>query len=264
MAERRLGRGLRSIVGESGTGEVVMLDVKSIEPSEHQPRRVMEEEELQSLAESVKREGLLQPIMVRREGRKFRLVFGERRWRAALAAGLPTIPAVIKDVTEEEAFRFALVENLQRVDLNPMEKARAIRSYMKKFSLTQKEVGERLGMARPSVANFLRILALPEEVQRMVERGELSFGHARALLAYPESRILTEARKIVKRRLPVRRVEKKRLKVSSPAIRALEKSLSERLMRRVRIKEREEGGVVEIEFYSDDDLSALVDTLCSV
>ena len=263
MAGKRLGKGLRSIVGETGTSEVVMLDVESIEPNEFQPRRELKEEELQSLAESVKRDGLLQPVMVRREGKKFRLVFGERRWRAALAAGLKTIPAVIKDVTEEECFRLALIENLQRVDLNPIEKARAIRSYIETFSLTQKDVGERLGMARSSVANFLRILALPEEVQRMVERGELSFGHARALLAYPESRILAEARRIVRKRLPVRRVERKRVEAKRPAIKALEESLSEKLMRRVRIRERGEGGVVEIEFYSDDDLSALVDTLCS-
>lgn len=261
MREKRLGRGLRSIVGGVDRGEVVMLDVRSIKPSRYQPRSDFDEAELIHLAESVKREGLLQPVMVRREDDGYRLIFGERRWRAAVRAGLSTIPAVIKDVSEEESFRLALVENIQRVDLNPMEKARALRAYMDRFSLTQKDVGDRLGMARSSVANLLRLLALPEEVQKMVERGELSFGHARALLAYPESKMVAEAKKIVKKGLPVRRVEKK-VRVKPPEIKLLEESLSERLMRRVRIKERGEGGIIEIEFYSSEDLSALVDMLC--
>jgi len=265
-AGKRLGKGLRAIVNveETAGGEVREIDITNIEPNEYQPRRSFDEEEIAQLAESIKKDGILQPILVRREGNdRYRLIFGERRWRAATLAGVTKIPAIIKDASEEESFRWALVENLQRKDLNPIEKARALSLYMEKFSLTQDKVGELLGMARPSVTNLLRLLALPEEVQKMVEDGELTFGHARALLAFPQDRIVAEARKIVKGRLPVRKVEHKASK-KSVNDKALEEGLSEKLMRRVTIRRKKKGGVVEIEYYSDEDLNSLIDRLYSI
>jgi ParB family chromosome partitioning protein len=265
-AGKRLGKGLRAIVNveETAGGEVREIDITNIEPNEYQPRRSFDEEEIAQLAESIKKDGILQPILVRREGDdRYRLIFGERRWRAATLAGVTKIPAIIKDASEEESFRWALVENLQRKDLNPIEKARALSLYMEKFSLTQDKVGELLGMARPSVTNLLRLLALPEEVQKMVEDGELTFGHARALLAFPQDRIVAEARKIVKGRLPVRKVEHKASK-KSVNDKALEEGLSEKLMRRVTIRRKKKGGVVEIEYYSDEDLNSLIDRLYSI
>lgn len=200
--------------GEAGEGEhgVVMVEVGDVGPNRFQPRRVMDEAGVRALAESIRRSGLMQPVVVRPTGGgevRWELVAGERRWRAAIEAGLGAIPAVVRALTDREAAEWALVENIQREDLNPMDRAFAFRALSENFGLTQQEIAERVGVDRSSVANYMRLTELEEEVAGMVSRGELSAGHGKALLGLPRGeRRLSLARRVAGRGLPVRAVEK--------------------------------------------------------
>ena len=226
-------------------------------------------EELEELAASVRVHGILQPIVVRPSGDGYEIVAGERRWRAAVLAGLATVPAVVRQVGELESLALALVENLQRQDLNPVERARAYRRLSHEFGLSQQEIARLVGRSQPAVANTLRLLSLPQEVLQAVEKGELSEAHARLLLEVedPGRRVelarLTVARQLTTRELGrlVRpksgRGRRARAGPSSPDLVALEEALSQRLGTRVRVRTGRGRGVVEIEFYSEDDLSRI-------
>ena len=185
MAREALGRGLEALfagANVAGDAELLRLPVVQIQPNPYQPRQHFDAQRLQELADSIRQQGLVQPIVVRRRAEGFQLVAGERRLRAAQIAGLETIPALIKRVTDQETLEFALLENLQREDLNPMEEARAYQRLQSEFHLRQRDVAQRVGKDRSTVANVLRLLQLPAALQQDIEAGRLSVGHARALL----------------------------------------------------------------------------------
>ncbi len=225
MVERRLGRGLdfflsRNEKGKDSppVGDIQEVDLAALKTNPFQPRSEFNEVELRELADSIRANGVLQPILVRRVGPQLEIVAGERRWRAAKLAGLERIPAVVRDVPDEAAAVFALVENLQRADLNPMEKARALRRVSEATGASHEELARRLGLDRSTIANFVRLLDLAEPVQALVSRGTLTMGHARALLGLsaPEQQALAES--AVRERLTVRDIESRaqERKVSAP------------------------------------------------
>ena len=207
-----LGKGLDALFVENDTGDTssVTLRISEIEPNREQPRKYFDEEALTELADSIRQHGVIQPLLVRpMENGTYQLVAGERRWRASRMAGLTEVPVVIKDLSEIEAMELALIENLQRQDLNPIEEAVGFQQLMERYSMTQEQVASRVGKSRPAVANALRLLNLPEQVVAMVQSGEVSPGHARALLKLEdEEQILEIAKKIQKGRYSVRDVEK--------------------------------------------------------
>jgi len=251
------------------------ISIESIDPNPEQPRRRFEAEELAKLAKSIQRHGVLQPVVVRVAGDRFELVVGERRWRAARAAGLRTIPAVVKDVDEQDLLEIALVENVQRHDLNPIELAHAFRA-LAESGATQEEIGERVGLDRSTVANSLRLLDLSREVQQDVEEGRLTQGHAKALLqiANPERRRHLRNR-IVREGLSVRAAEdigraaagpaparkRRERKAVDPNLQRLIDALRQRLQTRVRIQGESARGRIEIEFFGEEDLQRLTSLL---
>ena len=212
---RRLGMGLGALLGETPDAAapapeaVNTIEVKSVRANPFQPRQEFDDNEIRQLAESIKRQGLLQPVVVRPAGPGFyELIAGERRWRAARLAGLERIPAVVKVVDDKKMLELALVENIQRRDLNPMEKARAFRQLMQQHSWTQEDLADAVAMSRPAVANFMRLLELPAEIQEAVSRGSLSMGHARALLAVADrAKQMSLLKSILADDLSVRAVE---------------------------------------------------------
>jgi ParB family chromosome partitioning protein len=250
------------------------IPVDRILANPHQPRKRFDQERIQSLAESIRSDGVLQPVVVRRKGDRYELVMGERRIQAARLAGVPTVPAIVRAVAEADALRLALVENLQREDLNPVEVAEGYRALMDKFGLSQQEMADLAGKDRSSVANTLRLLGLPEEIRSLVIDGKLGEGHARALLSLPtRAEQLAWADRIVKRDLNVRQVEteiggrraqtaKKKKKEKPPHIALLETALSQHLATRVAIEERRGGkGKIVVEFYSHDDFERLAELM---
>jgi len=274
---RGLGRGLSALIPGADAlreGErIEHLPTDRIRPGRNQPRASIPQEELQELAASVRAHGVLQPIVVRPVQDGYEIVAGERRWRAAVLAGLATMPAVVRQVGELESLALALVENLQRQDLNPLERARAYRRLVEEFGLSQREVAELLGRSQPAVANTLRLLALPEEVLHYVAEGQLSEAHARVLLEVQEpARQVELASQAVLRQLPVReltrlvrafpsrRTRRGRLRRDPDHV-ALEEALSQRLGTRVRVRAGRKRGLVEIEFYSEEDLGRIAELI---
>lgn len=278
MPEKRkgLGRGIDSLFADNSVEELspssaVKLNINDVEPNRSQPRKHFDEAALSELAESISRHGVLQPIVVRplSDG-GYQLVAGERRWRASRMAGLSEIPVVIKELSEADAAEIALVENLQREDLNPIEEAEGIQLLMSRCGYTQEQTAKVLGCSRPAVANTLRLLNLPADIRDMVGKGALSPGHARALMGIGDEAVMRETAKlIVKYGLSVREAEKRACS-AEPAKRTVKKekrdvyfdevelSLAEALGRRVNVKTGTKGCSVEIEFYDKDDLKALI------
>lgn len=273
---RAIGRGLGALIQEArpnaAGGGVTKLPVDQIRPDGHQPRRGFDEAALLELATSIQNQGLLQPVLVRKDARGYRLIAGERRWRAAQKAGLRDIPAIVKEVTEAEAFELALVENLQRSDLSPLEEAEGYRRLLDERKWTQEQVADRVGKERSSVANALRLLQLPAEVKAMLGKGELDMGHARALLGAPSAQeMLVMARAVIAEKLSVRETEarvragrspggatQKKAAKQSPEARRLIEDLQRRLGTKVHLKERGGGkGSLEVEFYSYEDLDRI-------
>jgi ParB family chromosome partitioning protein len=270
---KRLGLGLGALLGGGGeaspapetTGSV---ELSLIRPNPYQPRTEFDEAEIRSLADSLKRQGLLQPVVLRRvPGGLFELVAGERRWRAAKVAGLQAVPAILREVDDKGMLELALVENLQRRDLNPMEKARAFRQLMQLNAWTQEQLAEAVGLGRPTVANFMRLLELPAEVQEAVSRGTLSMGHARALLAVgPRAQVLQLLKKTIQDELSVRALEQLITRRPSPAaplpsrpkiepwLAELEQKLMDRLGVRVEIMPE----AIVIPYGSNDQLTAVL------
>lgn len=281
MQKKALGRGLDALFDRplrdgavrSESPRILNLDIGQIIPNRYQPRKVFNDEELDRLAASMKGKGVLQPVLVRpAAGGKFELIAGERRWRAAGRAGLERIPAVLREATDEEAVEWALVENLQRQDLNPIEAAKAYRRLIDEFRLTQEDLAQRVGKDRSSVANTLRLLSLPPEVQEAVNGGGLSEGHAKVLLSLSRARDqIRWARKIEQKGLSVRAAEtalkregSSRGKAPSPAAGPVEE-IQERLMRylgtRVRIVAEKGRGRITIPFHNEPDLARLVELI---
>lgn len=273
-----LGKGLEALIPEKGE-EILMLDINRIFPGEDQPRRVFRDDSLKDLAQSIKEQGVIQPVIVSRKGDgTFRLIAGERRWRAAALAGLKKVPALIKNVNSKNSLEIALIENIQREDLNPIETAEAFNRLIKDHSLTQEELSGRLGKDRATIANFLRLLKLPDEIKSFLYDGSLSMGHARALLPV-ENRVsqINAARTIIKKGLSVREAELLGRKLSSapkvpsgrkahinakdPQIASLEEKLRKNLGTRVRILHKDKRGKIEIDYYSLEELNRLLDIL---
>lgn len=266
-----LGKGLEALIPEKGE-EVIYLDIKRIFPGEQQPRKTFKDDSLKELAASIKEKGILQPVIVSRVGDgSFRLVTGERRWRAASLAGLKKIPALIKNVASKDSLEIALIENIQREDLNPIEAAEAFSRLIIEFNLTQEELSDRVGKERATIANYLRLLKLPEEVKSFIYNGSLSMGHAKAILAL-EGKVhqIDAARKIIKKSLSVREAELLAKKIASPPktrtskdpqISSLEEKLIRGLGTKVRIINRGKRGKIEIEYYSFEELERLLDIL---
>lgn len=279
-----LGTGLGALFGESAVAEraggSVYLPISKVEPRKGQPRGRFDEAALSELAGSVTEHGVIQPITVRRlDGGYYQIIAGERRWRAARMAGLEEIPARIIEADDRKAMELALVENLQREDLNPAEEARGYKSLIEEYGLTQEETAARVGKSRPVVANALRLLALPKPVLAYIEEGRLSLSQARAILAVEgDAKRLEAAEKAVQSALTVREIAAlaKRLsrkpakKAPEPAedavdyVGEVEKKLSNRLGRKVKITLGGKTGKIEIEYYGSDDFEQLCDALCSI
>lgn len=271
-----LGRGLDALFADNSVEESsqtpVKLKIMEIEPNREQPRKIFDEAALSELADSIANHGVIQPLLVRpiKDG-GYQLVAGERRWRAARIAGLTEVPVVIKDLTDSETVELAMVENLQREDLNPLEEALGYKFMMEKLSITQDEAAQKVGKSRPAVANALRLLKLPDEIQTMVENKQLSPGHARALLSFEsEAQMLEVAKLIVAKGLSVREIEKmaqnskKEIKPKAPKKRdtyfdEVELAISKATGRKVKVKETAK--TIEIEFFNNDDLAKIAKAL---
>jgi ParB family chromosome partitioning protein len=279
MADKRpaLGRGLSALIPDSAlpTGGEHALEVDSdlLRPNKFQPRTNIDEGKIDELARSIRSNGIIQPIVVRKVDGGYEIVAGERRWRAAQRAGLLKVPVVVRDIPEDRLLAAALIENIQREDLNPIEEAHAYRRLADEFHLTQEQIADAVGKDRSSVANILRLLRLPQEVRANLGSGALSMGHARALLALPdEAAQLRVAREVVAKDLSVRETEALVKKATQPAApkeppqkdvhtRAAEEKLRFVLGARVRIERKRKGGRIEIDFESEDELQRLFEAL---
>jgi len=286
MPNPRLGRGLDPLLkaktpppaaeAAEPLGPTTTVAVSRVDPNPHQPRQDVDEVELAHLAASIREHGVLQPLVVRPRGDRYQVVAGERRLRAARAAGLEEVPAVIRDVPDEQMLELALVENLQRLDLDPIEKAQSFQAYLASTARTQSEAAERLGLDRSTVANMIRLLELPEPVQRMVRERLLAMGHARAILALEGAKAQVRlAEKAVRQGLSVRQVEalaspgagkprsRRRSPSKSPEIRDLEARLREALGTKVTVEpgRKAHTGRLVIAFYSQDDLNRILERL---
>jgi len=268
---RALGRGLGALIpsvapAEEKTVETV-VPLAAIQPNPHQPRQRFVDAAIDELAESIKQKGILQPLLVRRVGSGYELIAGERRLRAAQRLGLKEVPINIREADDGEMLELALIENIQRENLNPLEEARAYRQLMQEFRLTQEEIATRVAKDRSTIANTLRLLQLPDEIKAEIEHGTLSAGHARTLLGLDEHKAkLALAREIVSRRLTVRQAEQLAKRHARPLAdieqRAAEQRLTEALGTKVRVLPRRNGsGKIEIEYYSLDGLNGLLDRL---
>ncbi|MDI6801697.1 MAG: ParB/RepB/Spo0J family partition protein [Thermodesulfovibrionales bacterium] len=268
-----LGKGLEALIPEKGE-EVIRINTEKILPNEYQPRKVFKDEAIKELAASIKEKGVLQPIIVSKTGDgTFRLIAGERRWRAAILAGLKKIPALIKDVSSQDAIEIALIENIQREELNAIETADAFSRLLKEFHLTQEALSQRVGKDRATIANYLRILKLPEEIKNMINNERLTIGHAKALLTLEGRQKQIEAAKIIiKKGLSVREAETlckrlslplkpKKRKDKLPEVEDLENRLTQSLGTKVRIHHKDKRGMIEIEYYSLDELDRLLEIM---
>ena len=284
MAKRSgLGKGLESLMG-GADAEVAgastpdaLIALAEIRPNKGQPRKNFDEEALEELTDSIRQHGVLQPILVRKKGRFYEIVAGERRYQAAKRAGLTEIPVVVREISDQDVFKLALIENLQREDLDPIEEAQGFRTLIKDTGMTQAELGKVLSKSRPAIANALRLLDLPEEVQQMMSERKLTAGHARAILAVPseEGRIKL-AEKVVEDGLTVRQTEN-----LAPLFSVTEKAAPQRtptpqsykraarqlrlaLNTNVRVRKLRNKNKIEIEFANEEDLAKLVERLSKV
>lgn len=275
--KRGLGKGLDALFTDNGTQDISVstLAISEVEPNSEQPRREFTPEALGELADSIREHGILQPLVVRpRPNGRYQIVAGERRWRAARIAGLNEVPVVVRELDDNEALEIALVENLIREDLNPIEEALGYRTLSERFSMTQEQIAKRVGKARPTVTNSLRLLTLPDEVITLLQNGSISSGHARALLPLMPQDALALAGRITSEGLSVRQTESAAKKLlagqreapkapPSPSFyREMELALRDRLSRRVQVKHKGNGkGELVIEFYSQEELQMLGEKL---
>ncbi len=276
MANRRLGKGINAFFPSQNEDEMVKeIPINELRPNPYQPRKNFSPEAIEELSESIKTFGVLQPLIVRQSIKGYEIVVGERRYRASLNAGLKTVPAVVKDLTERKMMEIALIENLQRENLNPIEEALAYQKLMKETDVTQEELSKRLGKSRPHLANFLRLLQLPAEVQEYISEGKLSMGHGRAILGLKKKEGRKSlAERVLKEKLNVRQLENlitqlnqnvsretKKVDKPDPYLKEKENNLRERFGTSVSIKRSKKKGKIEIEFFSEEDLDRILEVL---
>jgi ParB family chromosome partitioning protein len=284
MTRKPLGRGLNALISTASSPldseEVLEIETDLIRPGQQQPRTSFDEAKLEELAQSIRASGIIQPLLVRRRGGLFELVAGERRWRAAQLAGLTRVPAIVREIADENLLELALIENIQRQELNAVEEANAYKRLIENLGLTQDEVAKRVGRDRTFITNYLRILRLPTEIQTLLEQEKLSFGHARALLAVTDPQLQRRlAQRVFKNNWSVRETERRVRQLSAraeqkphaihhnddPNVRAAEAKLRRHLGTQVRIVSASAGtpGRIEIEFYSTQDLNRLYELIVS-
>ena len=286
MTRKALGRGLGALLSAEGTAtafeESNEIPLELIDPSVLQPRSVFDDAKLEELAKSIRANGVVQPVLLRRKGSRYELVAGERRWRAAERAGLTSIPATVRNVSDDKVLEIALIENIQREDLNPIEEATAYKKLIETLGLTQETVADRVGRDRSYVTNYLRLLKLPEDIQELLQSGRISTGHARTLLGVEQPDIQRRiARRIIEQELSVRATEQlvrlagmkagesqmkptsRQSHESDPNIRAAESKLRRRFGTRVRIVQtpNSSAGRIEFEFYNQRDLDRIYNLL---
>jgi len=256
---------------------VQYISIHDVKPNANQPRKVFDEEKIAELAASIKENGIIQPLIVRKKGKGYEIVAGERRWRASVKAELKEVPCIVRELDDEQNMLLAIVENMQREDLNPMEEAEGLNQMIAAYGLTQEQVSKSIGKSRPYIANSLRLLKLPEEIRNLISDGSLSAGHGRTLVSVPdEARQIEIARKILKDGLSVRETEKlaaekeepgkkrRGRKPKDPDVARVEADLKEALGTRVNIKRTGRKGKIEIEFFSRDELERLIEMLESL
>ncbi|MGI2328442.1 ParB/RepB/Spo0J family partition protein [Planococcus sp. YIM B11945] len=272
-----LGKGINALFpGESlkEAESVSQITISQLRPNPFQPRKIFDDAALQELSDSIKEHGILQPVVVRKSGKHFELVVGERRFRAAKLAKLKEVPAIIKDLTDQQMMELAILENLQREDLTPIEEAEAYQKLMEALNLTQEQLAFRLGKSRPHIANHVRLLSLPEEVRLMISEKKLSMGHGRTLLGLRHKKLISEtAEKVVKENLNVRQLENlvQRLNEDVPRetiekkkdifLEEKQSELRDRFGTNVQIKKSKNKGKIEIEFFSEEDLERILELL---
>jgi ParB family transcriptional regulator, chromosome partitioning protein len=280
MQKQALGKGLGALIPDLSSLDdrerkalgINEIELEKIVPNEFQPRKYFDDEKLKELAASIKEQGVIQPIIVHRMSGGYQLIAGERRWRAARLAGLKTIPALVKEATKRELLEMALIENIQREDLNPLEAAEAYKRLQDEFKLTQDDVAKRVGKERSTVTNFLRILGLPKEVKHEIATGSLSMGHAKALLSLERVRDqLRAAALIVKKGLSVREAESIATRLKNPPkekkihesheLKAVAEKLTKSLGTKVSISAKSKGGRIVIEYYSADELDRILEKI---
>ncbi|MBA1334739.1 MAG: Chromosome (plasmid) partitioning protein ParB [Firmicutes bacterium] len=277
MAKQRLGRGLNALIPEipdeveQGVQEV---EITAITPNRNQPRQNFDKEKLEELAQSISQHGIVQPVLLRKVERGYEIVAGERRWRAARMAGMKAIPAVVKELDDRQVMELALIENLQREDLHPLEEAEAYRKLADEFGLTQEEISSAVGKSRPAVANALRLLTLPDPIKKLLFDNLISAGHGRALLPLEEKQQVIVAEKIIKENLSVRDTERivneiasgkkpveKKKEEKQPWVLEMENILGEYLGTKVQIIPGRKKGKLEIEYYSPEDLERILEII---
>ncbi|WP_019851599.1 ParB/RepB/Spo0J family partition protein [Desulfitobacterium sp. PCE1] len=276
MSKRALGRGLEALIGAEPVGNeasVQEIELNKIKANPDQPRRGFDQESLEELAASLKTHGLLQPILVQPKDDGYIIVAGERRYRAAMLAGLTKIPCLLQTGSEQELAEKALIENIQRSDLSPVEEGHAYARLIKEYGLTQEQVAERVGKGRPTVANLLRVIQLPDPVLHLIQEGKLSLGHAKVLLAIKDSSLqVLLAQKTAKENLPVRELENLILKYTeqsktpkkdkmkdSPLFAQIEDQLRSSFQTKVKVKGSAVRGKIEIEYFSEDEFNRLLE-----
>jgi len=273
MIKKGLGKGLGALITDDSnenTG-VKEIRVNEIEPNTNQPRKSFDDEKLQQLAESIKQHGIVQPIIVKKENDIYRIVAGERRWRAARLAGLVSVPVIVKDISNRQIMEIALIENLQREDLNPIEEAEAFERLIKDYEMTQDELSKTIGRSRSAIANSIRLLSLCDPIKSFVINGELSSGHARTLLAVEDGELQKKiAGEIIKNQLNVRETEKLVKKLLSKKTREKIKNNNEQYIEieeklknifgtKVKIMHGNKRGKIMIEYYSNDELDRILE-----
>ena len=277
----RLGRGLSALIpdinGEIDKKDITTIELKNIYPNQDQPRRVFDEEKIKILSESIKNYGVLQPIVLKPDEKgKYMIIAGERRYRASKLARKVDIPAVIKDIPMKDIMEIALIENLQREELNPIEEALAYKSLIKNYSVTQEEISEAVGKSRPHITNTLRLLNLPKQITDMIDRGQITAGHGKAILRLSDENLQIElANKVIAEELSVRATETLAKKISEENIKEVPKKVKEKDVFIVDVEERlrnifgtkvniskgKKKGKIEIEYYNEDDLNNIVSML---
>lgn len=282
MMKRGLGRGLGALIPgaadqDQSSGPAAEIDVSMLSPNPYQPRRQVSGEAFDELVASVRRHGILQPIIVRRSASGYEIVAGERRWKAAQAAGITTIPAVVRDLPDREMLELALIENLRREDLDPIERATAYRRLGEEFAMTQEQIAEVVGGSRPAIANSLRLLELPSEIQSAISSGRISEGHGRALLMIQSTGAMLDTWRVVEEKgLSVRETEdlakawvrnvsretrRRGPRKLNPQLTDLSVQLGERYSTRVSIVPLGKKGTIQLSYYSETDLERLIDLL---
>jgi len=280
MDRKVLGRGISALIppreleAAERTEKIVFLKAEEIRPNPYQPREAFDPQSLEELTQSIREKGIIQPVLVRRRGDIYELIAGERRFRAAKSLNINEIPAIVKDVNDEESLEISLIENIQRQELNPIEEAHAYQYLIDKFGLTQEAVSGVVGKARVSITNTLRLLKLPHEIQQEIIKGRISFGHGRALLEIDDANKQRHlAQEIIAKGLSVREVENLAKKIrprgtrsNAPkerdaSVAAREEALQHVLGTKVRIVQQRKRGHIQIEFYSNDDMERLVNIL---